>query len=102
MGERILRENFERYAAAGFGQLRFGVEVPDPEGLLSEGYDAVVVASGRHALCEQWRAQRGMSFSVGDSEHALILKYTTPAGKGAHLQPLAEHAVAHSAGSGRV
>merc|ERR1712072_1466941 len=46
--------------------------------------------------------QHGMNLVVGDSEQALILKYTTVAGKGSHLRPHAEHALAHSAGCGRV
>jgi len=100
--EQVLRENFERYVAAGFGRLSFGSHVPEPEELLAEGYDVVVVASGRQALADDWRARHDMAFSVGDSHQALILKYTTPAGKGLHLRPHAESAIAHAAGSGRV
>lgn len=75
--EAALLDNFERYCAAGFGELRYGAAAADPETILHEHqYDAVIVASGRRALASEWRVPRGLAVTVSNTEEALILKYT--------------------------
>lgn len=84
--EAKLRENFEQYAAAGFGSLRFGVAVQRPEHLFAEGYDVVIVAAGRQAMDDEWRQAHGCCVSTGNAEEALILKFQSSfACVGTHL-----------------
>jgi len=78
--ESSLREEFEKFAANGFGSLQLGDAVPAPEELLKD-HDVVFVATGRGFPSEEWRQERGMQVRVGRTETALILKFaleTTP------------------------
>lgn len=91
--EAKLRENFERYVAAGFGSLRFGVQVSRPEALFAEGYDVVIVAAGRQAMDDEWREANGFAVSTSNPEDALILKYHGSVAAGAHLNDKVSRAV---------
>ena len=73
--ETVLRDEFQKYVKAGFGQMFFGDKVEDPEELFSSGYDVVVVASGRHGLTEEWREERDLPVSVTGLEDALIFQF---------------------------
>ncbi|CAE7308843.1 unnamed protein product [Symbiodinium microadriaticum] len=72
--ESILREEFEKYAASGFGTLHLGHSVEDPEALLAD-HDVVIVATGRSWPGEEWRRGRGFQLTVGEQDEALILKF---------------------------
>lgn len=72
--ESILREEFEKYAACGFGTLHLGHSVEDPEALLAD-HDVVIVATGRSWPGEEWRRGRGFQLTVGEQDEALILKF---------------------------
>merc|ERR1711937_601431 len=73
--ESLMREEFEKYVAAGFGSFQMGEVVPQPEALL-EDHDVVVVASGKTGLTDEWRAANGMEMRIGRSDDALIFKFT--------------------------
>mmetsp|Transcript_101208 Transcript_101208/g.179746 ORF Transcript_101208/g.179746 Transcript_101208/m.179746 type:complete len:735 (+) Transcript_101208:99-2303(+) len=72
--ESKLREEFEKYTAAGFGSIQLGEGVEEPEDLIEE-HDVVFVATGRHWPGEEWRRGRGLQVSVGKEEEAVILKF---------------------------
>lgn len=72
--ESILREEFEKYAASGFGTLHLGHSVEDPEALLAD-HDVVIVATGRSWPGEEWRRGRDFQLTVGEQDEALILKF---------------------------
>jgi hypothetical protein len=75
--ETVLRENFERYASAEFGQLHFSSEISDPETLFDRGYDVVIMAGGRQSLSDSWRLSRGLDLSETNVESALTLKFVS-------------------------
>ena len=64
-------------------------------------YDVVICAGGRQALSQQWRAERGLTTRLGDTQTALILKFTgAPPGE---TTQAGESALTRSiGGSGRV
>ena len=67
---------FRKYVRAGFGTLQFGVHVEDPEALLhTKGYDVVIIASGRHALTDEWRVPRDFGVTERDVQSALVLAF---------------------------
>ncbi|CAE7192766.1 unnamed protein product [Symbiodinium pilosum] len=72
--ESVLRQEFEKYAAAGFGAIHLGKVVEDPEVLLAD-HDVVFVATGRSWPGEGWRRGHGFELAVGQSDEALILKF---------------------------
>jgi len=78
--ESALRDNFDRYAAAGFGKISFGAEINDPESLFDSGYDAVILAGGRQSLTDAWRRARGLDVSTNGSEEVLVIKYNSAQG----------------------
>lgn len=76
--ERILLDEFERFVAAGFGDVHFDADVPDPDELHEEsrgGFDVVVVASGRRTLTDEWRAARQMQSVVEGTAAAAIVEF---------------------------
>ena len=84
--ERLLVCEFERYCAAGFGQLHFGADVVDPDVLHREAqlrgvreptapYDLVFVASGRRGTPDEWRVPRGLDAIVDGTAAAVIVQY---------------------------
>eukprot|EP00930_Biecheleria_cincta_P068695 TRINITY_DN5642_c0_g1_i1.p1 TRINITY_DN5642_c0_g1~~TRINITY_DN5642_c0_g1_i1.p1 ORF type:complete len:696 (-),score=80.27 TRINITY_DN5642_c0_g1_i1:80-2167(-) len=77
--ESKLREEFDKYVAAGFGTLKLGQTIHEPESLLAD-HDVVFVASGRRWPGDDWRQDRGLQVNVGKTEEALILKFTLEPG----------------------
>ena len=73
--ESVLQTEFQRYVDAGFGTVTFGEAIADPDSLFAEGYDVVIVASGRHALGPEWRVPRGLPMAVTGAEHAVIFRF---------------------------
>ena len=76
--ETILAAEFERYARAGFGELRYGADVSEPDALheAEQGaYDVVIVASGKRHATDEWRAARGMETVVEGVAAAAILEF---------------------------
>lgn len=82
--ESLLREEFERYARAGFGELRLGESIDAPESLL-EDHDVVFVATGRSFPSDGWRESMGMQVITGRSDEALILKFQSAPGQGGSI-----------------
>jgi hypothetical protein len=100
--ESALRDVFGQFVNAGVGKMRFGVETNDPDSLHAEGYDAVVIASGRNGVTAEWRAQRDMEVAVSTSETAIIVAYTKATG-GIRGKAAADIALARvGAGSARM
>ena len=76
--ERVLLREFERYSAAGFGKVRWGEDVRDPDELHEEAkgaYDVVFVASGRRNATDEWRSERGMETIVEGTAAAAIFEF---------------------------
>lgn len=49
--------------------MSFGQKIDDPEELLKDGkYDVVICAGGRQALSPEWRAKRGLTTRLGDTQ----------------------------------
>jgi hypothetical protein len=75
--ERILAAEFERYCAAGFGQLTYGAVVGDPDEFHSArrgGYDVVFVASGKKGVPDEWRIARGLESIVEGTAAAILVQ----------------------------
>jgi threonine dehydrogenase-like Zn-dependent dehydrogenase len=75
--ERIRAAEFERYCAAGFGQLTYGAVVGDPDEFHSArrgGYDVVFVASGKKGVPDEWRIARGLESIVEGTAAAILVQ----------------------------
>eukprot|EP00929_Paragymnodinium_shiwhaense_P054301 TRINITY_DN27200_c0_g1_i1.p1 TRINITY_DN27200_c0_g1~~TRINITY_DN27200_c0_g1_i1.p1 ORF type:complete len:641 (+),score=122.38 TRINITY_DN27200_c0_g1_i1:161-2083(+) len=77
--EACLREELEKYLAAGFGSFRLGEGVEAPEKLLEE-FDVVFAATGRRFPDDDWRRSQGMQMRIGQTDEALILKFVREPG----------------------
>ena len=85
--ERCFAAEWERYCSAGFGSLKYGVEVADPDDLHEEtngGYDVVFVASGRRSTSDAWREARGLQQLVEGTAACATIEFrgATPAADG--------------------
>eukprot|EP00746_Dinoflagellata_sp_MGD_P156490 gnl/MRDRNA2_/MRDRNA2_85846_c0_seq1.p1 gnl/MRDRNA2_/MRDRNA2_85846_c0~~gnl/MRDRNA2_/MRDRNA2_85846_c0_seq1.p1 ORF type:complete len:522 (+),score=87.96 gnl/MRDRNA2_/MRDRNA2_85846_c0_seq1:57-1568(+) len=74
--ESLMREEFEKYVAAGFGSFNMGEVMQEPE-ILLENHDVVLVASGKAGLTDAWRSANRMEMQTGRSDDALIFKFST-------------------------